>query len=394
MFAKFRQKLPGPKATAFWTTAATLVTVYRYNKRESTRLLDEYKQRASHAALETIGSLDTPRKVHVYVAVPMSELGTRRARQHWEKYILPVFAAGALDYEITLVNETETENGVERVIRGGVHRLVADEIKDRRRRQLESEDDNEELRLWRAALDERKAENERRELKNKLGVEPGMSVFELWKEKEYPGVMDIVAIGRETWIEVVNGVSDGAVGSLNMEIPPLVPLDSEKSSTPEPAKPEQTSGSEQSPVSEQTPATEQSPGSEQTNTNQISGSDQTTHMINYDRFDNHSMVALPAVAYIGHKNLTGWASVPQRIFNFFHDQQNVDEYARQALQVVYESTRRGAHGMEEIEAMGREEEELESWRDQPSLDIVVDSRVADCLQIYDTQNDNAPPLEN
>ncbi|KAJ2114044.1 hypothetical protein GGH17_006299, partial [Coemansia sp. RSA 788] len=58
------------------------------------------------------------------------------------------------------------------------------------------------------------------------------------------------------------------------------------------------------------------------------------------------------------------------------------------------STRRGAHGMEEIEAMGREEEELESWRDQPSLDIVVDSRVADCLQIYDTQNDNAPPLEN
>ncbi|KAJ2663520.1 mitochondrial import inner membrane translocase subunit tim54 [Coemansia sp. RSA 1199] len=394
MFAKFRQKLPGPKATAFWTTAATLVTVYRYNKQESARRLDEYKQRASHAALETIGSLDTPRKVHVYVAVPMSELGTRRARQHWEKYILPVFAAGALDYEITLVNETETENGIERVVRGGVHRLVADEIKDRRRRQLESDTDNEELRLWRAALDERKAENERRELKNKLGVEPGMSALELWKEKEYPGVMDIVAIGRETWIEAVNGVSDGAVGSLNMEMPSLVPLDSEKSSTPEQAsQPEPASKPEQNSGSEQTPATEQSPGSEQTNSNQISGSDQTTHMIDYDRFDNHSMVALPAVAYIGHKNLTGWASVPQRIYNFFHDQQNVDEYARQALQVVYETTRRRAHGMEEIEAMGREEEELEAWRDQPSLDIVVDRRVADCLQIYDTQNDNAPPLE-
>ncbi|KAJ2814333.1 hypothetical protein IWW50_007164, partial [Coemansia erecta] len=73
---------------------------------------------------------------------------------------------------------------------------------------------------------------------------------------------------------------------------------------------------------------------------------------------------------------------------------NVDEYARQALQVVYESTRRAARGRAELEAMGREEEGLPGWQGQEPLDVVVDSRVADRMQIYDTQNDTAPVFED
>ncbi|KAJ2821066.1 hypothetical protein IWW50_004797, partial [Coemansia erecta] len=73
---------------------------------------------------------------------------------------------------------------------------------------------------------------------------------------------------------------------------------------------------------------------------------------------------------------------------------NVDEYARQALQVVYESTRRAAQGSAELEAMGREEEGLAGWQGQEPMDVVVDSRVADRMQIYDTQNDTAPVFED
>ncbi|KAJ2345110.1 hypothetical protein GGF43_005300, partial [Coemansia sp. RSA 2618] len=40
--------------------------------------------------------------------------------------------------------------------------------------------------------------------------------------------------------------------------------------------------------------------------------------------------------------------------------------------------------------MGREEEGLAGWQGQEPMDVVVDSRVADRMQIYDTQNDTAP----
>ncbi|KAJ2156047.1 mitochondrial import inner membrane translocase subunit tim54 [Coemansia sp. RSA 552] len=372
MFAAIRKKLPGPKASAFWGVTGGLVGFYQYNKHESKKQMDYYCQRASHAANETIGVLDTPRKVQVYIAVPMGELGTRRARQHWERYVLPVFAAGALDYEVNLVNESaESENGEERVVRGGVHERVAEEIRERRRRRLEEEPDNGELRLWRAAVEERKRENEARELKNRLGEEPGMSVLELWKAAEYPGVMDVVAIGRESWVEVVNGVSDGAVGSLNMRVPELVRLDKEEAAGTEPAAGEPAKGE----------------------LHNAEAAVEATHMINYDRYDSdeeRSAVALPAVAFIGHENLMGWGAMPQRLWNFFHDQQKVDRYACQALQVVYESTRRAARGRDELEAMGAEEEQLAGWEGQEAMEVVVDERVAARLQVYDTQADTAP----
>ncbi|KAJ2852144.1 mitochondrial import inner membrane translocase subunit tim54 [Coemansia brasiliensis] len=355
MFARIKAKLPGPKASAFWVGVTSLVGVYRYNKLESRKRMDYYCQRASHVANETIGSLDVPRKVHVYIAVPMGELGTRKARQHWEKYILPVFAAGALDYELTLVNDIETEpNGVERVVRGGVHERIAQEIREQRRKLLEAQEGNEQLRLWREAIETRKRENEARKLKKRMEDEPGMSVLELWKPQEYPHMMDIVAVGRETWVEAINGVSEGAVGSLNMQVPQELPRLKSESARSE--------GPPEAPL----------------------------HIVNYDRFDDNSLVALPAVAYISHENLAGWASVPQRIYNFFHDQQNVDLYARQALQVVYESTKRKPRDVAELEETGKDEEQLGGWKDQEPLEVVVDKRVADQIQIYDTQNDSAP----
>ncbi|KAJ2615555.1 mitochondrial import inner membrane translocase subunit tim54 [Coemansia sp. RSA 1365] len=381
MFARIRKKLPGPKTVAFWGSVTGVVGFYKYNKHESQKRMDYYCQRATLTANETIGSMDTPRKVHVYIAVPMGELGTRRAREHWEKYILPVFAAGALDYELTLVNETEVdEDGSERVVRGGVHRMVAEEIKERRRRQLEAEENNGELRLWRAAIEERESENEARKLKKRLAEEPGMSVLELWKAPGYPGVMDVVAIGRETWVEMVNGISDGAVGSLNKQVPALEPLDQDQ-------KQQQITTETRDDGAQVTDTA----GGETANETLAAAPEEPIHIVNYDRYDDAShTVELPAAAFISHRMLSGWGAVPQRVWNFFHDQQNVDDYARQALQVVFESTRRPAHGVQELESLGREEENLPGWKDQQPMEVVVDSSVADRLQIYDTQNDIAP----
>ncbi|KAJ2879582.1 mitochondrial import inner membrane translocase subunit tim54 [Coemansia asiatica] len=309
---------------------------------------------------------------------------------HWERYILPVFAAGALDYELTLVNDIEArDNGEESVVRGGVHSRVAEEIKERRRKVLEEEPDNEELRLWRQAIEERKRENEVREYKNLVGREPEEAHFGLWKPEPYPGVMDIVAIGRETWVEVINGISEGATGSINFTMPALVPLDTEERENAErqiftEIKSQGTGAEVQitdtagAPV--QSVATEEEP------------KDIVAHTINYDRFDDRkdsSLPDLPAVAYISHFNLTGWGSVPHKIWNFFHDQQNVDKYASQALRVVFESTKRAARDMQEIVDMGKAEEELPSWQNE-RLDVVVDKRVADALMVYETQSDSSP----
>ncbi|KAJ1828198.1 hypothetical protein LPJ73_008613, partial [Coemansia sp. RSA 2703] len=114
------------------------------------------------------------------------------------------------------------------------------------------------------------------------------------------------------------------------------------------------------------------------------------HIINYDRFvdSKNSLPELPAVAYISHYNLSGWGSVPQKIWNFFHDQQNVDRYASQALQVVFESTKRKARDVQEIADVGKSEEDMPSWNGE-HMDVVVDQRVADKIELYETQVDNA-----
>ncbi|KAJ2880536.1 hypothetical protein IWW38_005935, partial [Coemansia aciculifera] len=221
MFAAFRKKLPSRNTALFWGSVFGVIGFYKYNNNESKKRLEYYCKQAETIANEPIGALDTPRKVRVYIATPMGELGTRKARLHWEKYILPVFVAGALDYELTLVNDTETVNDVEKTIRGGVHSRVAEEIKEQRRKALELEEGNEELRLWRQAIEERKKDNEAREIRNRIGRTPGEANVGSWKPEPYPGQMDLVAVGRETWVEVINGLSEGATGSLNCSVPPL-----------------------------------------------------------------------------------------------------------------------------------------------------------------------------
>ncbi|KAI9505965.1 mitochondrial import inner membrane translocase subunit tim54 [Coemansia spiralis] len=401
MLTKIRKHLPGRNASIFWGAVLGTVGFYQYNKHESKKRLEYYCKRAELMANEPIGALETPRKVHVYIAVPMGELGTRKARLHWEKYILPVFVAGALDYEVTLVNDTETDDKGEneRAVRGGVHNKVAEEIREHRRKELE--EDNEELKQWRVAIEERKKDNEERIRKNKLGASGGSVEFDLsnWKPEPYPGVMDVVAIGRETWIEVINGINDGAVASLNYTIPPLVPLDSEQQELKESMAERKISTTTESSPSEEE-------GDKKTSVHvtdtigavvdepAIKVPEATPVAVDYDRYASKPSSGvlnnLPAVAYISHVNLTGWSCMPQRIWNFFHNQQNVDEYARQALQVVFESTQRAARSAEEIVEMGKAEEETKGWEGQEHIPVVVSPSVVESLRIYDTQHDNAP----
>ncbi|KAJ2787052.1 mitochondrial import inner membrane translocase subunit tim54 [Coemansia interrupta] len=391
MLGAIRKKLPSRNMSLFWGSVFGVVGFYRYNKNESDKRMSYYCKRAESAASETVGSLDTVRKVQVYISVPMGELGTRKARLHWERYILPVFVAGALDYDLTLVNDLSTVDGLENVVRGGVHSQVAEEIKDRRRKALEQEEDNEELRLWRQAIDERKRENEVREYKNLVGRAPEEVHLGLWKPEPYPGVMDIVAIGRESWVEVVNGISDGAVGSLNYQMPELISLDSEKSSE------EQENGARQITTETKDQGTESEMQITDTAGEKIQVAPDVKppaavpHVINYDRFDDikDTLPKLPAVAYISHYNLSGWGSVPQKIWNFFHDQQNVDRYASQALQVIFESTKRRVRDAQEIADMGKSEEDMPSWNGE-HMDVVVDPRVAEKMELYETQVDTAP----
>ncbi|KAJ1861070.1 mitochondrial import inner membrane translocase subunit tim54 [Coemansia sp. RSA 1722] len=385
-----RKKLPSRNVSLFWGSVFGVVGFYRYNNSESQKRLSHYCKQAENVAMQANGALDTVRKVQVYIAVPMGELGTRKARLHWETYILPVFAAGALDYELTLVNDIETkDNGEEVVVRGGVHSRVAEEIKERRRKQLENEPDNEELRLWRQAIEERKRENEVREYKNLMGREPEEAHFGLWKPEPYPGVMDVVAIGRESWVEVINGINEGATGSINYTMPALVSLDAEERESAE----RKISTETRAQGTESEVLVTDTAGTPTQMATAPEAPEEAAHTINYDRFDAHkdsSLPDLPAVAYISHLNLTGWGSVPSKIWNFFHDQQNVDRYASQALQVVFESNRRAARGMQEIVDMGKAEEELPSWEGE-HMDVVVDKRVADAMMVYETHPDDASP---
>ncbi|KAJ1896466.1 mitochondrial import inner membrane translocase subunit tim54 [Kickxella alabastrina] len=386
-----KKKLPSRNTALFWGTVFGTIGFYQYNKRQSKKCLEYYCKRAEHVANQPVGSLDTMRKVHVYLTAPMGELGTRKARMHWEEYILPVFVAGALDYELTLVNETQTVDGLESVVRGGVHSLVAEEVKETRRKQLEQEEDNEELRLWREAVEERRKENELREYKNQLGREPGETVnVGLWKPEPYPGVMDIVVVGREAWVEAINGISEGATGSLNLAMPQLVKLDTEER---ENAPREITTETQAHGTDAEIEVTDTAGALDMTApvATAPAAAEPAPHVINYDRFDHGgALPELPAVAYISFFNLTGWGSLPHKIWNFFHDQQNVELYSRQALQVVFESTKRPARDVQEIVDMGKAEEELPSWENEQSMEVVIGARVAEVLEIYDTQNDNAP----
>ncbi|KAJ1675716.1 mitochondrial import inner membrane translocase subunit tim54, partial [Spiromyces aspiralis] len=320
----------------------SFVSYRYYNKRQSTRILDEFKQRAAHIANETVQPLEQVRKVKVYVSPSPGELGNRKGLRHWNEYILPVFAAGALDYDLVVVSDTD-ESG--KPIEGSVHSKVCGEIVEYRRRLLE--DTN-------PALKDMVRENRRRQYVNENGGrEPAPADLEddksNWSEVgDEKDLLDMVAIGRHTFAEVVNGVVEGFTTTLNTNPTAAGGSQLSKGSDSDNDKSEDArSGVEEGLLPNVAPASKpeepQQWPSETDAKDDNTGGDSKLPMlpIEYDEYARHESVTpkVPTLGYIAHYNYTGWSSLPIRFWHFVNDQENVRFYGKQALDIVLNAKR-------------------------------------------------------
>jgi import inner membrane translocase subunit TIM54 len=140
-----------------------------------------------------LGALELPRKVTVYLAPPPSDY-LDITLTHFRQYIKPVLVAAAVDYEV----KTESRQGE-------IRNLVAEEIRNKRRKSLGLPTSEADPETRKDALDRQIEQNLNRD---KTG--------------------GIIIIGRGAYKEYLNGVQEGWLGPLEDPNPATVVENAQK----------------------------------------------------------------------------------------------------------------------------------------------------------------------
>ncbi|KAJ1917414.1 mitochondrial import inner membrane translocase subunit tim54 [Mycoemilia scoparia] len=397
MWASIRSKLPSRNTSLVFGTLGGIISYQFYNKKQSARILNEFKEKASAIANETMQPLDEVRKVRVYISPSPGELSNSKGYSHWEKYILPVFVAGALDYELVLVSDKDSEG---KPIPGSTHSRVCQDIVEARRKRLTSVN---------PILQDMVNENKRRKyVEEHDGQEPPQSnqnYSEEWNKSPWDQdktadsePLDVITIGRHCFAEAVSGISEGLNASLNDKPKKTVvddaPLLSETEIIEAKDKDADSINSVGAAVvDENQDATDenakksdevQSPNKTDENVAKEEEKSYLPQMfIDYDEYARHQPVSVrtPAIGYISHYNYTGWGSIPLRIWWFFNDQENTKFYGEQALKVVIDAKR---PWRPEDKHAGIGEEQMNGWEGRHA-EVVLAKNVEKDLQVYETQ---------
>ncbi|PVZ98032.1 hypothetical protein BB558_005973 [Smittium angustum] len=369
----------------FWGSVFGITGYRFYSKNECKKQMEMIKQKARELADQPMSPQDLPRKVIVIATNQPGEHSLYKTNDYWKKYILPVFTAGALDYELVEIENRSPvvegeKNEAVGVMEGKVHEYVNNLISNQKRKKIE--EFHPELKQQRIAAINNEPVQE-------TAPEPES---ENWKSKESLVGVDIIAIGRNSFAETINGLSEGLEAPLDLKI-------TKEITTTQNADSEVSDGSSklelsttetvQEPIdTEPKLDTESSPEdiTDQT-TNEITN--ETTEpkqpeeiVIEYEKYRDLSKdLPVPAVGYLPIYCLTGWRSIPLRMYRYINDIHNTTYYSEQALKIVYENKRKWIKSMDK--KIGIEEEKLKGWEEKSAV-FVISEDLEDNLVIYDT----------
>ncbi|CDO53396.1 hypothetical protein DV495_001248 [Geotrichum candidum] len=174
-----RLRIPSRNWLIFWGVVGGLSGMYWYDRSERQKRRQYWKDQVSHIAQAPLGALELPRKVTVYLAPPPSDY-LDITLTHFRQYIKPILVAAAVDYEV----KTESKQGE-------IRNLVAEEIRNKRRKSL--------------GLPTSEADPETRKDVLDKQIEQNLN-------RDQTG--GIIIIGRGAYKEYLNGVQEGWLGPL------------------------------------------------------------------------------------------------------------------------------------------------------------------------------------
>ncbi|PVV02887.1 hypothetical protein BB560_002649 [Smittium megazygosporum] len=358
LLQKVRSKIPSRNTLIFWGSVFGLASYHFYNKQRCKEQMESVKKRASALADVPMSTTDLPKKVCVIVSNQPGEFSTTKTMEHWRKYVMPVFYAGALDYDVIEIENHDKENNQNEgvgIMEGFVHEYVSNSIKKHLRDKLET--------LY------PELKNQRLAASSSDGNE--IEQFQVPDDR----ILDIVAIGRNAFAESFNGIVDAYTTSLDLVVEKPVPAQASEIPTPVDLAenlPSTTTEEKTESTIEETPTAEQNPS-------ELSPIKTT---IEYSKFaPSLSEEPLPAIAYLQIKLRSGWSSIPKAIYRFFNDYEYTKLYSEQALRVVLDVKR---PWNQEIDTKWDiEDEKLKPWHGKNAI-FVENPSVSDKLNVYST----------
>lgn len=120
----WKPKPPSRNTSIFFGVTSTLFALYYYDRRECTRIRQEYIDKVKHLAEEPCAPYEYPRKITVFGAKSLGDDDYDRSIIYFKRYIRPILVGAGIDWEI---------------LNGRRHGGLGREIKERiyaRRRQL------------------------------------------------------------------------------------------------------------------------------------------------------------------------------------------------------------------------------------------------------------------
>ncbi|KAJ1980016.1 mitochondrial import inner membrane translocase subunit tim54 [Dimargaris verticillata] len=355
-------KLPSPKTTAVVSVLGGLVGLKKYDNYKCDQIRDAFKREAQVKAQEPLGPFDMPSKVVVYLTPPPGD-GIHKSRIFFREYVKPIFDAAALDYDVVEGSEA-----------GDVHSRVAEELKQRRREVIQSE-------------------NELPSLSSpSVPALPSQQPPNLAKQQN-PALFPKIAIGRNTWVEVLNGLSEGATESLKVAPEPTPELITDATdAVVAPTTASEADNMTEPPatttpvVESDTPAIFESAASPSPSTPSADTTALAPPPIDYDSMDRGVIPPLPTLGFINFQNRVGWTSIPRRIFGFFHDAPQVQTIGAQALCIALERQRPWNAATDGD--LGTEDNTVHQLSPDDVMPLVMESRVLSLLSTYERPTPN------
>ncbi|UZJ52136.1 hypothetical protein CBS101457_001456 [Exobasidium rhododendri] len=124
----WQPRLPSRNWMIFLSVTSTLTTLYVYDRNQSKKIRQEYKDKVRFLAEESLHPRDYTRKVMVYAAKSPGDDDYDKSLLYFKKYVKPILIAAAIDFE--------TLNGTRH---GGLAREIREKIYSRRRQFLNLE---------------------------------------------------------------------------------------------------------------------------------------------------------------------------------------------------------------------------------------------------------------
>lgn len=174
-----RLRVPSRNWMIFWAVSGLIAGTIAYDRRERRLRRDHWKNKVSHLAAVEMTPLEMPRKVNVYIAPPPGDY-METSMAHFRHYIKPILTASATDYELHTLQS-----------QGDIRYQVAEEIRNRRRREL--------------GLPEVVPE----------GSKPKDEIdAQIESKLKYDTTGGVICVGRGAYTEYMNGLHEGWLGPL------------------------------------------------------------------------------------------------------------------------------------------------------------------------------------